>query len=64
MAKPSKKEALAAWREAEDKYRKTLEPFLDDDRSEKLDKAAAVLITKARVKADRKFESYLHACLG
>ena len=64
MAKPSQKVALVAWREAEDKYRQTLEPFLDDDRAEKLDKAAAVMITKSRVKADRSLESYLHACLG
>jgi len=64
MAKPSKKETLVAWREAENKYRKILEPFLDDERPEKLDKAAAVMITKSRVKADKKLESYLHACLG
>jgi hypothetical protein len=64
MAKPSKKEALAAWREAEEKYRKALVPYLDESAPGKIDKTVAVTITKARVKADRKMEAYLHSCLG
>jgi hypothetical protein len=63
MAKPSKKEALAAWREAENKYRTALEPFLQDDMAGKVDKSVAVMITKARVKADKKMELYLRTCL-
>jgi len=64
MAKPSKAGALAAWREAEENYRTTIAPFLLPDAPGKIDKAAAVALTKARVKADKKLESYLHACLG
>jgi hypothetical protein len=64
MAKPSKKEALAAWREAEGKYRAAIEPFLEDDMVGNVDKTVAVMITKARVKADKKMELYLHLCLG
>jgi hypothetical protein len=63
MAKPSKKEALAAWREAENKYRTALEPLLQDDMAGKVDKSVAVMITKARVKADKKMELDLHLCL-
>jgi hypothetical protein len=29
----------------------------------KVDKSVAVMITKARVKADKKMELYLHLCL-
>lgn len=63
MAKPTKADALAAWRDAETKYRKALEPYLDDKSVGKIDKAAAVTITKARVKADKRLETYLHRCL-
>jgi hypothetical protein len=48
MAKPTKNGALAAWRDAENKYRRNLNR-LDDDHVGKLDKAAAVMIIKARV---------------
>jgi len=64
MAKPSKKEALAAWREAEQKYRDVLEPYLGDESVGMVDKSVAIAITKARVKADKKLDAYLHACLG
>ena len=63
MAKPTRKEALAAWREAENKYRKTLEPFFEEGTGAKLDKGVAVMVTKARVKADKKMELYFHTCL-
>ena len=63
MAKPGKAGALAAWREAEENYRTIIAPFLLPDAPGKIDKAAAVALTKARVKADRKMDVYLHRCL-
>jgi hypothetical protein len=64
MAKTDVFEALDAWRQAEAKYLKVIETFLDADNPQKVDKAAAVAITKSRVKADKRLDAYLHRCLG
>jgi hypothetical protein len=63
MAKPSKEGALAAGREAENRYRTALEPLLPDYMAGKVDKSRAVMITKARAEADKKMELDLHLCL-
>jgi hypothetical protein len=41
----------------------TLEPFFEEGTGAKLDKSVAVMVTKARVKADKKMELYFHTCL-
>ncbi len=64
MAKPSKEESLTRWREAETKYRKLVESYLEEGTAAKFDKGSAVLITKARVKADQRRDAYFHRCLG
>jgi hypothetical protein len=62
--KPSVDEALEAWREAEEKYRKAVDGFLDDKKkSPKAGKDDAVTITKARTKADRRMATYFETCL-
>jgi hypothetical protein len=64
MAKRDMVEALDAWRRSEAKYLAVIEEYLDADDPEKIDKAAALAITKARVKADKHLDAYLHGCLG
>lgn len=55
-------EALEAWDEAEQKYRKVIAPYLPsgDKEPEKLTTEAAVAITRARTKADHRMESCLN----
>ncbi|MFC6239007.1 hypothetical protein [Longivirga aurantiaca] len=64
MAKLSKSEALAEWREAEDRYRAVLEVYLTDGGDKaRIDKDAAVRIAKARAKADKRLDACLHRLL-
>ena len=63
MAKKSKSEALADWRDAEDKYRSTVDGYLLPESTTRIDKDAAVEIAKARAKADKRLETCLHRLL-
>ena len=63
MAKKSKSEALADWREAEDKYRSIVDGYLLAESVKRIDKEAAVEIAKARAKADKRLETCLHRLL-
>lgn len=63
MAKPSTRDALIAWREAEERYRTVVDVYLSDGGSAKVDKEAAVAITKARVRADKRMDNYLLRCV-
>ena len=63
MAKISKSEALDRWRDAEEKYRKAVEAYLDPKKPASVDKAAAMAITKARVKAEERRATYFDRCL-
>jgi hypothetical protein len=63
MAKKSKSEALADWREAEDTYRTIVDGYLNADSVKRIDKDAAVEIAKARAKADKRLEACLHRLL-
>jgi hypothetical protein len=63
MAKPEISEALDAWRKAEQRYQDAVAPFLSGQR-DKLRKDDAVSITKARVRADRKLQTYLDRTLS
>lgn len=64
MAKLSKSEALAEWREAEDKYRAVLDVYLNDGGDKvRIDKDAAIKIAKARAKADKRLDACLHRLL-
>jgi hypothetical protein len=63
MAKSSKAEALAKWREAEAKYRGVLDAYLAEGSTKKIDKDAAVEIAKARARADKQLDSCLHRLL-
>jgi hypothetical protein len=63
MAKPSKPEAIAAWRAAEAKYRTVVDEYLGDTSVKRIDKAAAVEIAKARAKADKHLDTCLHRLL-
>jgi len=64
MAKTDVREELEAWRASEAKYQTMIEKYLDVDAPQKIDKAAALAITKSRVKADKRLDAYLHCCLG
>jgi len=61
MAK-TKNEARTAWHEAEEDYRKVCEPYFIDKGTAALDRAATLVINKARVKADRCWDAYLRRC--
>ena len=61
MAKPTKDEAQEAWREAEVRYQTLITKYVDG--VTKLDKDAALAITKARTKADRRMADYFRRCL-
>jgi hypothetical protein len=63
MAKKSKSEALADWREAEDRYRAVVDAYLQPDSTQTIDKNAAVEIAKSRAKADKRLEACLHRLL-
>jgi hypothetical protein len=63
MAKKSKSEALADWREAEDKYRSIVDGYLLPESTTRIDKDAAVEIAKARAKAAKRLETCLHRLL-
>lgn len=63
MAKPTKTEALADWRRAEQRYADTIAPFMAEDGEQRIDKDAAVRIAKARAKADKRLDAVLHRLL-
>jgi hypothetical protein len=63
MAK-TKNEARAAWAEAEDEYRKVIEPYIGALGAEPLDRAALVTIAKARNAAERCLDAYVRRSLG
>lgn len=62
MAKSDRDEQLERWAQAETKYRAAADTVLDG-RGEKFDKAMAVTITKARVKADKRMQDYFSRAL-
>jgi hypothetical protein len=61
MAKISKDEARADWAEAEARFREVAEKYLAD--GGKLDKDAALAISKARAKADKRMATYFKRVL-
>ena len=63
MAK-TKNEARVAWNEAEEVYRAVVEPFIREQNTETMDKAAVLAIDKARVSADRCLDAYVRRALG
>ena len=63
MARNSTSDALERWRDAEAKYTRTIEMYLDVDDPAKIDRNAALRVTEARVKADKRREDYFHRCL-
>jgi len=65
MAKISKDEARELWRDAEADYQSAVDACLTySEDAGKLTKNAAVTITKARIRADRRMDEYFHRCLG
>ncbi|MCA0329751.1 MAG: hypothetical protein LCI03_07585 [Actinobacteria bacterium] len=54
-------EALARWREAEEAYLALAQPLFDGAAA--LDKDAAIEIEQARVKADKRLDTYLRKAL-
>jgi hypothetical protein len=63
MAK-TKNEARVAWNEAEEAYRAVVEPYIREQNTETMDKAAVLAIDKARVAADRCLDAYVRRALG
>jgi hypothetical protein len=63
MAK-TKNEARTAWNEAEEDYRKLIEPYAGDQDTETMDKAGVLAISKARARAERCLDAYVRRCLG
>ncbi len=63
MAK-TKNEARIAWNEAEEAYRKLIEPYATEQNTVTMDKAAVLAIDKARVAADRCLDAYVRRALG
>jgi len=63
MAK-TKNEARIAWNEAEDAYRRLIEPYATEQNTLTMDKAAVLAIDKARVAADRCLDAYVRRALG
>ncbi len=63
MAK-TKNEARVAWFEAEEAYRKLIEPYAGEQNTATMDKASVLVIDKARVAADRCLDAYVRRCLG
>lgn len=63
--KRSQQETLDAWQEAEDRYTTAIRPYLPggDKGPQKLTKSAAVSMSKARSKADRRRDAYFRRCL-
>ncbi len=63
--KRTQQEALDAWQEAEDRYVTAIEPYMrgDSKGAQKLTKNAAVSMSKARSKADRRRDAYFRRCL-
>jgi len=58
MAK-TKNEARTAWSEAEEDYRKVIDPYLRAQDTVPLDKSALLAISKARVRAERCLDAYI-----
>jgi hypothetical protein len=63
MAK-TKNEARVAWHEAEEAYRRLIEPYATEQNTVTLDKAAVLAIDKARTAADRCLDAYVRRALG
>ncbi|MFN8167362.1 MAG: hypothetical protein U0S36_01115 [Candidatus Nanopelagicales bacterium] len=63
MAK-TKNEARVAWHEAEEAYRRLIEPYATEQNTVPLDKAAVLAIDKARTAADRCLDAYVRRALG
>jgi hypothetical protein len=63
MAK-TKNEARIAWNEAEEAYRKLIEPYATEQNTVTMDKSAVLAIDKARVAADRCLDAYVRRALG
>ncbi len=63
MAK-TKNEARVAWREAEESYRRLIEPYATDQNTVAMSAATVLSIDKARVAANRCLDAYLRRCLG
>jgi hypothetical protein len=63
MAK-TKNEARIAWNEAEEAYRRLIEPYATEQNTVTMDKAAVLAIDKARVAADRCLDAYVRRALG
>ena len=63
MAK-TKNDARVAWAEAEEEYRQVIAAYTEALGAEPLDRAALVIIAKARSKAERCLDAYARRCLG
>ncbi len=63
MAK-TKNEARIAWNEAEEAYRRLIEPYATEQNTVPMDKAAVLAIDKARASADRCLDAYVRRVLG
>ena len=63
MAK-TKNDARVAWAEAEEEYRKVIEPYALGFGAEPIDRAVLVVISKARGKAERCLDAYVRRTLG
>ena len=62
MAKSERDELLEKWAVAEAKYRAAADAVLEG-RRESFDKATALSVTKARVKADKRMQDYFSRAL-
>jgi hypothetical protein len=63
MAK-TKNEARVAWHEAEEAYRRLIEPYATEQNTVALDKTVVLAIDKARTAADRCLDAYVRRALG
>lgn len=63
MAK-TKNDARVEWAAAEEEYRKAIEPYATGFGAEPIDRAALVVIAKARSKAERCLDAYVRRALG
>lgn len=62
--KRTAKDALKAWRESEEAFRRAVEAHLPKGNDPaKLSKDTAVALTKSRGKADRRMQQYLKSAL-
>jgi len=63
MAK-TKNQARVAWHEAEEAYRRLIEPYATEQNTTTMDASAVLAIDKARVAANRCLDAYVRRCLG